>query len=117
MENRISGGVKRECHEELRDENGGRSLAGCWKEVQRPECEPMGDVFVTPRDPRTAAARQIVDELTPDGFTCICAPNPAPGFPTQATLRVGLCLSVVAGEERAHHGYAVRDLAVLETRT
>ena len=88
MENRISGGVKRECHEELRDENGGRSLAGCWKELQRPEYEPMVDVFVSPR-----------------------------GFPPQATLRVGLCLSVVAGEERAHHGYAVRDLAVLETRT
>lgn len=76
----------------------------------------FADVLTARRD-RTAAVRQIVDELTPDGFIRICAPNPAPGFPPQATLQVGLCLSVVAGEEWAHHGYAVRDLAVLETRT
>jgi len=71
---------------------------------------------LTARSDRTTAVREIVDELTPDGFARICDPNPAPGFPPQTTLQVGLCLSVVAGEEWAHHGYAVRDLAVLETR-
>jgi DinB superfamily len=74
----------------------------------------FADVLAARLD-RMAAVRHVVSELTPVGFARICAPNPGPGFPSQTTLPVGLCLNVVVGEERAHHRYAVRDLAVLES--
>ena len=57
-----------------------------------------------------------VDGLTDDELARRCTRSPAPGYPEEQPS-VGLCLQVVMDEELWHHSYAMRDLAVLETRT
>ncbi|HEX9766093.1 MAG TPA: DinB family protein, partial [Nitriliruptorales bacterium] len=74
------------------------------------------DEVLDVRADRMATVRRVVDDLGPTGLQRACPPNPAPGFPPTTGLQVGRCLDVVVGEEWAHHGYATRDLAVLEAR-
>jgi hypothetical protein len=76
---------------------------------------PLEEVLATRTD-RMHAVREVVDGLGAADLQRVCAPNPAPGFPPVAALQVGFCLSVVVGEEWEHHGFATRDLAVLEAR-
>src|SRR5829696_1834407 len=67
------------------------------------------------RADRMAVVRRIVDGLTDTELERPCSCPPAPGYP-QERRSVGRCLGVVMGEECEHHRYAVRDLAVLESR-
>ena len=66
------------------------------------------------RTDRMRIVREIVDQLTASEFARVCGQNPAPGYPPQTIVPVGLCLGVTCDEEWQHHGYAVRDLDLLE---
>jgi hypothetical protein len=68
------------------------------------------DVYAARLD-RMATVKQVVDDLTPNEFARTCDANPAPGFPPKTTFTVARCLGIVMREERAHHLFAVRDLA------
>lgn len=67
------------------------------------------------RADRVALVRRIVDGLADADLGRMCMRSPAPGYPDEARP-VGECLGVVMEEECAHLRYAVRDLAVLESR-
>jgi hypothetical protein len=64
---------------------------------------------------RMALVRGIVDALTDTELARICPRAPAPGYPEESRS-VGRCLRVVMKEEVEHRRYAVRNLAVLESR-
>ena len=80
------------------------------------------DVFATAsleevldvRRDRMRVVREVLEGLGPAELTRICDANPAPGFPPSTTMPVGFCIDVVIGEEWAHHGFATRDLTILE---
>jgi DinB superfamily len=74
---------------------------------------PSLDEVLEVRAARMADVRQVVHTLEPADIDRVCAPNPAPGNPADTTIPVGTCLGIVINEEWAHHGYALRDLAVL----
>lgn len=76
---------------------------------------PSFDEVVEVRAGRTAAVREVVAGLVDGDLGRRCNRNPAPGYPDEPPT-VGHCLRVVMNEESHHHGYAVRDLAVLEAR-
>jgi uncharacterized protein YjbI with pentapeptide repeats len=76
---------------------------------------PSLDEVLAVRAGRLSAVRAIVASLTDAGLERLCLRTPAPGYPEEPRT-VGRCLRVVMKEEIAHHGYAVRDLAVLEAR-
>ena len=65
------------------------------------------------RADRMAVMRGIVAGVTDDGLGRPCRRSPAPGYPDEERTVID-CLSVVMDEEIEHHGFAVRDLAVLE---
>jgi len=67
------------------------------------------------RADRLAVIRRILDDVTDDELGRLCTRSPAPGYPDEPRT-VGRCLGVVMREECEHRRYAVRDLAVLETR-
>jgi DinB superfamily len=67
------------------------------------------------RADRQAVVRRIVGGLTDEELARVCTRSPAPGYPEEPRP-VGHCLRVVMTEECGHQRYAVRDLAVLETR-
>src|SRR5262249_44175624 len=67
------------------------------------------------RADRMAVMRRIVAGLTDDGLGRLCQRAPAPGYPDEE-LTVADCLAVVMDEEIEHYRFAVRDLAVLESR-
>jgi len=75
---------------------------------------PFAEVLDVRAD-RMALVRHIVDGLTDAELERICTRTPAPGYPEEPRT-VGRCLRVVMDEECEHRRYAVRDLAVLETR-
>jgi hypothetical protein len=76
---------------------------------------PLPDVLDV-RGTRMAIVRGIVDGLGDDDhLERECPRLPAPGYP-EDTYTLGRCLNVVMTEECEHRRYAVRDLAVLETR-
>jgi hypothetical protein len=67
------------------------------------------------RASRLALVRGVVDGLTDAALDRVCEHPPAPGYPDEERT-VGRCLRVVMREECEHRRYAVRDLAVLESR-
>jgi hypothetical protein len=67
------------------------------------------------RADRMALVRRIVDGLTDTELERPCTRAPAPGYPDESRS-VAECIGVVMEEECEHHRYAVRDLAVLESR-
>ena len=67
------------------------------------------------RADRVAVMRAIVAGLTDDGMSRICRRPPAPGYPDEQRTVID-CISVVMDEEIEHYRFAVRDLAVLESR-
>ncbi len=77
--------------------------------------QPSFEEVLETRAGRMAVVRGIVDGLTAEEMERVCTRTPAPGYPEEPRT-VGRCLRVVMTEEVAHHGYAVRDLAVLEAR-
>lgn len=66
---------------------------------------------LTARRSRQAVVREILE--TAD-LNHLCARTPAPGYP-EGDRPVAECLYVLMEEEIAHHTYATRDLAVLES--
>jgi hypothetical protein len=68
------------------------------------------------RADRMAGVRQVIAELTDDRLADMTEPVPPPGYPPSDSYAVTRCLRAVLGEEWWHHRYAVRDLAVLESR-
>ena len=67
------------------------------------------------RADRMALVRGILDDLTDSELGRPCRRSPAPGYP-EGDRPVAECLAVVMEEECEHHRFAVRDLAVLESR-
>jgi hypothetical protein len=63
---------------------------------------------------RMALVRGFVSDLTATEIERVCQ-RASPNYPDEL-LPVGDCLRVVMREECEHHRYAIRDLAVLETR-
>jgi DinB superfamily len=79
------------------------------------EAQPSLDEVLAVRADRQAVVRRIVGRLTDEELARVCTRSPAPGYPEEPRP-VGHCLRVVMTEECGHQRYAVRDLAVLETR-
>jgi hypothetical protein len=67
------------------------------------------------RADRMGVMRGIVAGLTNDGLGRPCQRSPAPGYPDEERA-VAECVAVVMEEEIEHYRFAVRDLAVLESR-
>jgi hypothetical protein len=67
------------------------------------------------RADRMAVMRGIVAGLSDDSLGRPCLRSPAPGYPDEERTVLD-CVSVVLGEEIEHYRFALRDLAVLETR-
>jgi hypothetical protein len=80
------------------------------------DARPSFDEVREVRADRMSVVRGIVDALTDDELERLCLRSPGPGYPEEPRT-VGKCLRVVMREECEHHRYAVRDLAVLESRT
>ncbi|MGW3959149.1 DinB family protein [Amycolatopsis sp. NPDC005003] len=79
------------------------------------EATPTLEEVLAPRLARMAAMRRVVDGLTVAELDRVCGRKPADPYPDQEYV-VRRCLKVVLKEEAEHHRYAVRDLAVLESR-
>ncbi len=77
--------------------------------------EPGYYDILAARADRMAVIRRIVTELTDDGLGRLCQRSPAPGYPEEERA-VAECVAVVMDEEIEHYRFAVRDLAVLESR-
>src|SRR5262249_49666425 len=77
--------------------------------------EPAYDDVLAARADRMAVTRRIVARLTDDELSRLCRRAPAPGHPEEERT-VAECVAVVMEEEIEHYRFAVRDLAVLESR-
>lgn len=77
--------------------------------------EPGYDDILAARADRMAVIRRIVAGLTDDDLGRRCRRSPAPGYPDEEHT-VAECVAVVMDEEIEHYRFAVRDLAVLESR-
>ena len=80
-----------------------------------PDAAPTLVEALVPRRARMATVRRVVDELSEVELDRVCGRKPADPYPDQEYV-VRRCLRVVLREEVEHHRYAVRDLAVLESR-
>ena len=67
------------------------------------------------RADRMAVLRRIVAGLTDDDLGRPCPRTPAPGYPDEERTVID-CVTVVLDEEIEHYRFAVRDLAILESR-
>jgi DinB superfamily/Pentapeptide repeats (8 copies) len=77
--------------------------------------QPNYTEILAARADRKAVMRRIVTGLTDENLGQLCRRSPAPGYPEEERNVIG-CISVVLDEEIEHYRFAVRDLAVLETR-
>jgi hypothetical protein len=77
--------------------------------------EPGYRDILAARADRMAVIRRIVAGLTDDTLGRLCRRSPAPGYPEEERT-VAECVAVVMDEEIEHYRFAVRDLAVLESR-
>ncbi len=80
-----------------------------------PAVEPGYDDILAARADRMAVIRRIVTGLTDGGLGRLCRRSPAPGYPEEERA-VADCVAVVMDEEIEHYRFAMRDLAVLESR-
>lgn len=67
------------------------------------------------RADRMAVMRRIVAGLTDGELGRLCPRTPAPGYPDEDRTVID-CVAVVLDEEIEHYRFAVRDLAILESR-
>jgi hypothetical protein len=95
-------------------------LGGSWLTSPRrwgidPDAEPSFEQVLQVRRERMGEVRDVIAGATAAELERICVPPATPGHPRKdhTVLR---CLHVVLKEEFEHHRYAIRDLAVLETR-
>lgn len=79
------------------------------------DAQPSHAEILAVRSDRMSVVRRIVDGLSDEDLGRRCHRSPAPGYPDEERS-VLECVGVVMDEEIEHHRYAVRDLAVLETR-
>lgn len=79
------------------------------------DARPSYPEVLTARLDRMAVVRSIIEDLINDDLRRVCTRSPAPGYPEEDRA-VGQCLGVVMQEECEHLRYALRDLAVLESR-
>ena len=79
------------------------------------EATPTLDEVMAARQHRMATMRRLLQDLTEAELDRTCGRKPAETYPDQEYV-VRRCLKVVLKEEAEHHRYAVRDLAVLESR-
>jgi uncharacterized protein YjbI with pentapeptide repeats len=77
--------------------------------------EPGYEDILAARADRMSVIRRILANLTDAGLGRLCPRSPAPGYPEEERPVAG-CLAVVMDEEIEHYRFAVRDLAVLESR-
>ena len=77
--------------------------------------QPSYAEILAARADRMAVMRRIVAGLTDEGMGRLCQRSPAPGYPDEEHTVID-CISVVMDEEIEHYRFAVRDLAVLESR-
>jgi DinB superfamily len=80
------------------------------------DARPSFDEVMTLRSDRMAGVRDVMAALTDEDLAGMTVPVPGPGYPPSESYAVTRCLRAVLNEEWWHHQYAVRDLAVLETR-
>lgn len=98
-------------------------LAGSWLTDPaslglEPEATPSLDEVVAVRLERMDGVARTIEQLRhgpPDELSRVCQPPDPTGHPREPRT-VLECLHVLLSEEWEHHGYAVRDLAVLEAR-
>lgn len=79
------------------------------------DARPTYAEVMAARADRMALVRGILDGLADSELGRPCTRSPAPGYP-EGDRPVAECLAVVLEEECEHHRFAVRDLAVLESR-
>ncbi len=95
-------------------------LGGSWLTSPRrwgldPDADPSLDQVLELRRERMDEVRDVIAGATAEELERNCVPPASPGHPRKDHT-VLQCLHVVLKEEWQHHRYAVRDLAVLETR-
>lgn len=76
---------------------------------------PSVDEILAVRDEYLRFVAALIDDLTPDQLARDTTCNP-PWIPRETPVPVRTCFDVVISEEWQHHGFAVRDLVVLEAR-
>ena len=81
-----------------------------------PAAQPDYAEILAVRADRMGVVRRIVDASTDDDLGRLCHRTPAPGYPDEERSVIE-CVGVVMDEEIEHHRFAVRDLAVLESRS
>ncbi|MDA1367816.1 DinB family protein [Glycomyces algeriensis] len=79
------------------------------------DAQPSWDEILEVRAGRATMMRDAVAELTQAEFERVVTAEPAPTWGVK-TLPVGRCLRVVLNEHCEHRRFALRDLAVLESR-
>lgn len=77
---------------------------------------PSLDEVLAVRRERVDEVRQTIRDATPAELERVCTPPATPGHPNEKHS-VLKCLYVILDEEWEHNRYAVRDLAILETRS
>jgi hypothetical protein len=80
------------------------------------DATPTLDEVLAARASRQQIVREAIDRMTVDSLTQMRTPPTTIGWPPAVPFEVRFCLDLVLSEERAHHDYAVRDLAVIESR-
>ena len=78
--------------------------------------KPTFDEVLAVRAERMAKLRQFLASVTLDELNRIRPANQSPGYPPSEPRNAMSCLHIVFNEEWAHHRFAVRDLALLESR-
>jgi hypothetical protein len=81
--------------------------------INRDDVPTIAEVIAARRD-RQEIVRRVMDALTDESLSRMCTPPDAVGWPPPTPFEVGFCLDLVLSEERAHHSYATRDLALIE---
>ena len=77
---------------------------------------PSLDEVLELRRDRMATMRTVVDGLTDDAVESRTTPVTEPGYPESRDFLVADVVGCIINEEWYHHQYAIRDLAVLESR-
>jgi hypothetical protein len=76
---------------------------------------PSVDEILAVRDEYLRFIATLIDGLSPDELDGPTTCNP-PWIPAPSPVPTRMCFDVVISEEWQHHGFAVRDLAVLEAK-
>jgi uncharacterized damage-inducible protein DinB len=81
-----------------------------------PDARPSLDEVLALRADRMAAVSKVIEGLTDEQLEGTTEPVTEVGYPESVAFPVRRCVAAIMIEEWAHHLFANRDLAVLETR-